>query len=635
MNPPVTAACPPNSSSVAHSGRRRQCSAALLSGALLLGACSQTPTPTAASGAGLNAASRPGGNNSLGPNVTVFSPSMPVAEIQAKLDAAHAQQVNDEMGSNRFAFLFLPGTYGTAQQPLQIKVGYYTEVAGLGASPNDVVINGKLEVYNRCLGDGGTSNCIALNNFWRTASNLTVDINALGQDGCRASANFWAVSQATSLRRVEVRGGNLSLMDYCTAGPQFASGGFIADSKLPFTINGSQQQWLTRNSSVAGWSNGVWNQVFAGVEGAPSEAGFPDPPYTTLDTTPVSREKPYLYVDGTGAYQVRVPEARTNTRGASWGASATAGRTLPLNEFFVARPTDSVQAINNALARGQHLLLTPGLYDIPRSILVKHANTVVLGLGHATLTSAAGATPMRVADVPGVVIAGVTLDAGPVESELLLQIGTKNGNNGSKKDEAQQEQAHDAGQTGQHHRQVLPCGVQHGVRLLQQPQLDGRDVVDDQPGLVGEHHQGQDGVEDQVAARKAHLGEGIGRQGRQRDRQGDAQNADDDRVQDQPPEGNRGAAPHLGVIAQAEAAGQQLGLVDVAGGLERRDERPVEGVEHDQRDQHQHPVGQRIDQAVAPFAPGLELGRDLGVRVYWTRLGRGEHRVTHRLFPRA
>ena len=77
-----------------------------------------------------------------------------------------------------------------------MKVGYYTEVAGLGASPADVTINGKIEVYNRCLDDGGTSNCLALVNFWRTLSNLSLNINALGQDGCRASANFWAVSQA-------------------------------------------------------------------------------------------------------------------------------------------------------------------------------------------------------------------------------------------------------------------------------------------------------------------------------------------------------------------------------------------------------------------------------------------------------
>ncbi|HKG11382.1 MAG TPA: coagulation factor 5/8 type domain-containing protein, partial [Gaiellaceae bacterium] len=311
----------------------------------------------------------------------------------------------------------------------------YTEVAGLGASPTDVKINGKIEVYNRCLDAGGTRNCHALVNFWRSLSNLSIDINSRGQDGCRSSANFWAVSQASSMRRLNITGGNVSLMDYCTAGPQFASGGFIADSSLPFVINGSQQQWLIRNSTIGGWSNAVWNQVFAGVEGAPSDATFPSPPYTTLATTPVSREKPYLFVDARGDYRVRVPSAHTNTTGISWATGITAGRTVALRDFFVATPSDSVHTINNQLARGRNVLLTPGIYDVAKSISVKRADTVVLGLGQATLTAVDGAIPLKIADVPGVIVAGVTIDAGLVESPVLLQVGKKNGNSSPKKND--------------------------------------------------------------------------------------------------------------------------------------------------------------------------------------------------------
>jgi hypothetical protein len=373
--------------------------------------------------------------NPFGPNVLIFDPTMPVSQIQAAVDAIYAQQVGAEMGTNRYALLFEPGSYGSTTQPLQLKVGYYTEIAGLGASPTDVTINGKIEVYNRCFGPGGTSDCHALVNFWRTLSNLTLNINALGQDGCRASANFWAVSQASSMRRLNISGGNVSLMDYCTAGPQFASGGFIADSNLPFVINGSQQQWLIRNSRIGGWSNAVWNQVFAGVDGAPSDATFPSPPYTTLATTPVSREKPYLFIDADGEYAVRVPSAQTDTSGISWANGLTAGHTIPLSDFFVATPSDSVQTINNQLARGMNLLLTPGIYDVAKSIAVKRADTVVLGLGHATLTAVDGAIPLTVADVPGVIVAGVTIDAGAVESPALLQVGKKNGNSSPKKND--------------------------------------------------------------------------------------------------------------------------------------------------------------------------------------------------------
>src|SRR5215831_12475311 len=100
------------------------------------------------------------------------------------------------------------------------------------------------------------------------------------------------------MRRVQVNGPT-TLMDYCTQ-PSYASGGFIADSVFNGNVvNGSQQQFLVRNSVLNGWSNAVWNQVFSGVQGAPATS-FPSPPYTTLPTTPASREKPFLYIDGNG-----------------------------------------------------------------------------------------------------------------------------------------------------------------------------------------------------------------------------------------------------------------------------------------------------------------------------------------------
>ena len=130
-----------------------------------------------------------------------------------------------------------------------------------------------------------------------------------------------------------------------------------------------------------------------------------------------------------------MPSAHTNSSGVSWANGMTAGRTLPLRDFFIATPSDSVKAINKALARGMNLLLAPGVYDVATSISVKRANTVVLGLGHATLTAVKGSVPLTVADVPGVVIAGITIDAGTVKSPVLLRVGKRNGNNGSKKND--------------------------------------------------------------------------------------------------------------------------------------------------------------------------------------------------------
>lgn len=363
----------------------------------------------------------------FGPNVHIFDPSMPTADIQATADAIYAQQVDDEMGPNRYALLFKPGVYGSAAEPLILKVGYYTEIAGLGALPTDVVINGHVDVYNRCL---APDNCIALNNFWRALSNLTIQVESAGLDGCRASGNFWAASQAAPMRRVNITGANLTLMDYCTAGPQFASGGYIADSQTGFIINGSQQQYLVRNSAIGGWSNGVWNQVFSGVLGAPATS-FPDPPYTTLDESPVTREKPFLYIGDDGNYYVFVPDARFDSAGVSWDGGLPPGRSIPIEDFFIATPGLPANRINRELARGQHVLFTPGVYHLDRKIMVKHRDTVVLGLGLATLTADNGNVLMTVADVKGVKLAGLTFDAGPRNSRVLLQVGTRRSLNGN------------------------------------------------------------------------------------------------------------------------------------------------------------------------------------------------------------
>jgi hypothetical protein len=353
----------------------------------------------------------------LGTNVVVFDPSMPTSDIQAQVNAIAAQQVDNEMGQQRYALLFMPGTYGSAANPLFIQVGYYTQVAGLGQSPGDVTINGHIDVYNRCL---TPFNCIALDNFWRSVSNLTIHVTGLS--GCRSSADFWAVSQAAPMRRVDVTGGNLSFMDYCTAGPQYASGGFMADSRTGFVVNGSQQQFFVRNSSLGGWSNGVWNQVFAGVQGAPAQS-FPNPPYTTLATSPVTREAPFLTASG-GTYSVFVPSRQASTSGPTWTNGSTPGVSIPLSSFYVASPSDSAETINAAVKRGRNLLLLPGVYNLSESLAINRPDTVVLGLGFPTLTPSNGNAAITTARAKGILISGLIVDAGAVNSPVLVQVGT-------------------------------------------------------------------------------------------------------------------------------------------------------------------------------------------------------------------
>ena len=233
----------------------------------------------------------------FGPNVRIFDSSMSTSDIQSAVNAIYAQQKSNEFGTERYALLFKPGTYGSTASPLKIPVGYYTDVAGLGSSPNDVTINGAVDSFDQC---DATNFCTALTNFWRSVSNLSIDVRG---SGCEGAAEFWAASQAAPVRRVHVNG-LTTLFDFCD-GPSFASGGFISDSLFTGStvINGSQQQYLVRNSNLDGWTNGVWNQVFAGVQGAPPQA-FPNPPYTTLATNPESREKPFLTVDASDNWGV-------------------------------------------------------------------------------------------------------------------------------------------------------------------------------------------------------------------------------------------------------------------------------------------------------------------------------------------
>ncbi|QKW23421.1 RICIN domain-containing protein [Kitasatospora sp. NA04385] len=340
----------------------------------------------------------PPGTPDFGPNVAVFDPSTPAATIQAKLNAVFSQQESNQFGTQRQALLFKPGSYN-----VDANVGFYTQVAGLGLSPDDVTINGAVHAEADWFQGNATQN------FWRSAENLSV--NPTG------GTDRWAVSQAAPYRRMHVRG-NLQLDD-----GGWSSGGFIADSKIDGQVrSGSQQQWLSRNAQWGSWTGSNWNMVFVGDVNAPANS-FPNPPYTTVNQTPVVREKPFLYVDSAGAYKVFVPALRSNTSGTSWAGGAQQGSSLPIDQFFIVKPGATASDINAALAQGKNLLFTPGVYHLNQTLNVNRADTVVLGLGLATLVPDNGVTAVNVADVNGVKLAGLLIDAGTTNSPVLMQIG--------------------------------------------------------------------------------------------------------------------------------------------------------------------------------------------------------------------
>ncbi len=349
----------------------------------------------------------------FGPNVVIFDPSMSGASITNTLTAASNET---EFSTNRHAFLFKAGTYnGVSSQ-----VGYYESIAGLGQTPDAVTLNGGGVYIDRTDANGNVTV-----NFWRSEENLKIvppPDSPTNPNG--PNTNRWAVSQGAAFRRMHIAGDMELTNLYCG----YASGGFISDSVIDKQINScSQQQWYTRNTTMGSWGGSVWNMVFSGDIGAPTQS-FPTPPYTTLSSTPVSREKPYLYIDGSGNYQVFVPTLRTSSSGTTWsGGGLGAGYSVSINNFFIAQPSNTADQINSALLSGKNLILAPGIYKLSAPINVTNANTIVLGLGYATLVPQNGTAAITVADVDGVQLASLLVDAGPVKSPVLVQVGSTSG----------------------------------------------------------------------------------------------------------------------------------------------------------------------------------------------------------------
>jgi hypothetical protein len=357
----------------------------------------------------------PGGGNytasgpvDFGPNVLIFDPSMGSAAIQAKIGAVFDAQQTNQFGTARYAYFFKPGSYA-----LDVQLGFYMEVVGLGASPDDVSITGA--VRSMAVWNQGN----ATDNFWRLAENLSVTPTAAINTN-----DVWAVSQATALRRIHVVTGGLNLFDPEGGPNEWASGGFIADSKIDGTVvSGSQQQFFTRNATMGQWVGGVWNMVFVGDDGDPTGA-WPQSPYTFVSATPRIREKPYLTIDASGSYAVVAPSLTQTSQGTTWASGSGPATTTPIDKFYIAKSaTDTAATINAALAAGANLILTPGIYHLASPLQVTRPGTIVLGLGLATLTPDQGTAAMTVADVDAVTIAGILFDAGPQMSSTLLELG--------------------------------------------------------------------------------------------------------------------------------------------------------------------------------------------------------------------
>jgi len=166
----------------------------------------------------------------------------------------------------------------------------------------------------------------------------------------------WAVSQAVWLRRMHVRG---DLVCTRIVAGQAAAGCRIrlwtGMSTPGASSSGSRATAIGRagRARTGTWCLSAWCTR--------PEGAWPSPPYTKVAQTPVVREKPFLQVNAAGEFSVRVPELHSDSVGITWRGGETAGETIPIARFYIARPdVDTAETINAQLARGKDLISDAG-----------------------------------------------------------------------------------------------------------------------------------------------------------------------------------------------------------------------------------------------------------------------------------
>lgn len=395
--------------------------------------------------------------NLFGDHTLIFAETDDVSKIDETLKQLFDQQ-NDynadaQFKAGQYQVYFKPGDY---TQTSCINLGFYTSINGLGKTPYDVKLNNiAIPAYlpaGALGGNGDNATC----NFWRSAENLSI-INTGNEQGKAQYGSYrpdqfnWAVAQAAPLRRVYSTRPVAYDWNY-----GWASGGYVADCKFEGTFNDngqllsagtfSGQQFYTRNSELTGNAYGTTlNNFFQGVK-APnlpngttgeklvggngySNWNIPSSDngqqvFTNVEKTKELSEKPFLYIDDEGEYQVFVPSLRKNTSGVSWSKDSMGeGESVSLSEFYVAKPTDSASKINEQIAAGKNIYFTPGTYHAEEPILVNKDNTLLLGTGMASIIPDNGEAAMIIADdVENVKVAGLIFDAG-AHSKYLLKVG--------------------------------------------------------------------------------------------------------------------------------------------------------------------------------------------------------------------
>ena len=206
--------------------------------------------------------------------------------------------------------------------------------------------------------------------------------------------------------------------------------------------------------------------IFAGCTGkvpAPGKIDDIDRVNTVEPTPKVRVEKPFVSMrslNGEDIYELVVPESTTECVSGPFLNGLLYRDIRPFNQVKVCKPTLPMDKDNKydehddetynhltpadkrithelqtALDQGKDLVLCPGIFFLSQSLIVRHPNQVILGLGLATLVSPQDGAPCIhvIPKTYGVRIAGLVLEASfqqleqakTIKVRSLLEVGTE------------------------------------------------------------------------------------------------------------------------------------------------------------------------------------------------------------------
>ena len=394
-------------------GRRLAVVIAAVAGALAI---------AGAAGASQHATTAALDSSVFGPNVKIFDPSMSTSEIRATSTRSPRSRSRTSSGRSATRCSSCPARYGSPPIRSTSRSATTPRSRASAARRTTSPSTARSTSYNQCFGAERLHRARQL-----LALRVEPDDQRRGQGGLPVRRVLGDVAGRADAARARQR-----LRD---------AHGLLHRPVLRERRLHRRLAVLRRHRSSTARSSSTWSGTAAstagrtasGTRSSPASQGappqsFPDPPYTTLDTNPASREKPFLYVDANRPLQRLRPRRAVQLVGHDVGRRPDARPLAPDRELLhrEARRTASSRSTTRCRA-ARTCIFTPGVYDVDKTIKVKRADTIVLGLGMATLTAQNGVVPMTVADVKGVEISGLIFDAGPVTSPALLQFGDLHG----------------------------------------------------------------------------------------------------------------------------------------------------------------------------------------------------------------